>query len=138
MVDSANSNLPAASGKNGARQLQMDLLVGYLLLGGVLLSLALVAAGLAWKWLATGRPILDYRLGGMNLFQLIIEEARLVAHGAIRPRLLVTFGIVVLMLTPYLRVLASFAYFLGVLKNWKYTLFTAVVFIVLTYSLFLR
>jgi hypothetical protein len=34
-------------------------------------------------------------------------------------------------------VAASVVYFLAVLKNWKYTLFTTIVLAVLTYSLFL-
>jgi uncharacterized membrane protein len=47
-------------------------------------------------------------------------------------------GIGVLMLTPFVRVLASVFYFAFVEHNWKYTLFTAFVLSVLTYSLFLR
>lgn len=121
-----------------ARQLNMDVLVGYILLLGVLLSLTLVAVGLLWRWLHTGRLSLDYQIIGMNLFQFVVQEVRLAAHGQLRPRLLVSLGIAVLMLTPYVRVLASMAYFMGVLKNWKYSLFTAVVLTVLTYSLFLR
>jgi len=35
-------------------------------------------------------------------------------------------------------VLASMVYFLVVLKNWKYTVFTSFVLLVLTGSLFLR
>jgi uncharacterized membrane protein len=121
-----------------ARQWRMDVLVGYILLYGVLLSAALVAAGLFWRWLNTGRLWIDYPLKGMNLFQLLVEEIRRVARGELRPRLLVSSGIAVLMLTPYLRVMASVLYFLAVLKNWKYTLFTSIVLAILTYSLFLR
>jgi uncharacterized membrane protein len=43
-------------------------------------------------------------------------------------------GIGVLMLTPFVRVLASVVYFAFVEHNWKYTLFTAFVLSVLTYS----
>lgn len=116
----------------------MDLVIGYLLLSGVVLSLALIAAGLAWRWIRTGKPSLDYQLIGTDVFQLAVQEIRLAIHGAVRPRLLDTSGIVVLMLTPYLRVMASVAYFLFVLRNWKYTIFTSIVLTVLTYSLFLR
>ncbi len=42
------------------------------------------------------------------------------------------------MLTPFIRVGVSIVYFMGVLRNWKYTCFTAAVLLVLTYSLFLR
>ncbi len=119
-------------------QYKMDTVVGYTLQAGVLLSLALISAGLIWKWVATGGLVFDYRLRGMNLFHLAAQQFRLAAHGTVRPRLLVNLGVIVLLLTPYSRVLASVAYFTAILKNWKYSLFTSVVFIVLTYCLFLR
>ena len=120
------------------RQFEMDTLVGYILQDGVLLSLGLIAAGLVWVWLRTGRLALNYNIVGMNLFEFVAEEVHLAVHGAVRPRLLVNLGIAVLMLTPFIRVAASVVYFMGVLRNWKYTFFTAVVLTVLTYSLFLR
>ena len=120
------------------RQMEMDALVGYILLGGVLLSMALIVAGLFWKYLQTGGVRLEYELAGMNLFQFVVSEIHLAAIGQIRPRLLINMGIVVLMLTPFFRVLASVVYFLVVLKNWKYTTFTLFVLLVLTGSLFLR
>jgi uncharacterized membrane protein len=61
----------------------------------------------------------------------------MVSH-ELRPRVLINMGIAVLMLTPFVRVLASVFYFALVERNWKYTLFTGFVLCVLTYSLFLR
>jgi uncharacterized membrane protein len=121
-----------------SRQLEMDALVGYLLLSGVLLSMGLIVVGLAWRFANTGRVSFDYSIKGMNLFQFVVNEIRLVMHGQLSPRVMVSGGIVVLMLTPYLRVLASMVYFIAALKNWKYSLFTAFVLAVLTFSLFLR
>ncbi len=121
-----------------SRQFEMDVLVGYILLGGVLLSMALIVAGLLWKYIQTGGVRLNYELAGMNLFQFVTTEVHIATLGEIRPRLLINMGIVVLMLTPFFRVLASVVYFLAVLKNWKYTGFTLFVLLVLTGSLFLR
>lgn len=133
--------LGSSSGK-GPRQAtlkrDMDTLVGYILLDGVLASLALIVTGLFWRWLKTGQLWLDYQISGMNLFQLVVEEFRLAGHGAVRPRLFINLGIAVLMLTPFLRVMASVVYFMIVLNNRKYTFFTLMVLLVLTYSLFLR
>jgi uncharacterized membrane protein len=139
MTTEASSPSPPA-GPSAAewRQLEMDVLVGYILLGGVLLSMALIVAGLLWKYLQTGGLRLDYELAGMNLFQFAVSEVHVALRGPMRPRLLVNMGIVVLMLTPFFRVLASMVYFLLVLKNWKYTVFTLFVLLVLTGSLFLR
>jgi uncharacterized membrane protein len=121
-----------------ARQFEMDTLVGTILQDGVLLSLGLILAGLCWRWLRTGGLALDYQIASVNLFQFVVDEVRLALNGSARPRLLINLGIAVLMLTPFIRVAASVVYFMGVLKNWKYTVFTAIVLTVLTYSLFLR
>ena len=121
-----------------ARQFEMDTLVGTILQDGVLLSLGLIIVGMIWRWFRTGSLAIDYQIAGINLFQFVIDEIRLAVHGAVRPHLLINLGIAVLMLTPFIRVAASMIYFMGVLRNWKYTLFTAVVLSVLTYSLFLR
>ncbi|TAM78722.1 MAG: DUF1634 domain-containing protein [Acidobacteria bacterium] len=133
---------PESSTRTGslreARQFEMDTLVGVILQDGVLLSLGLIITGLFWRWHRTGGVALDYQIAGTNLFEFVTGEIRLAVHGTVRPRLLVNLGIAVLMLTPFIRVAASVVYFMGVLRNWKYTFFTAVVLIVLTYSLFLR
>ncbi|MHB8653152.1 MAG: DUF1634 domain-containing protein [Terriglobia bacterium] len=120
------------------RQFEMDTLVGYILQDGVLLSLGLIIAGLIWRWFRTGTLTVDYQITGMNLFEFVTAEVRLAVHGAVEPRLLINLGIAVLMFTPFIRVAASVVYFFAVLKNWKYTIFTSIVLIVLTYSLFLR
>jgi uncharacterized membrane protein len=138
MMANTLSSSPTVESAEQWRQLEMDVLVGYILLCGVLLSMALIVAGLLWKYIQTGGVRLEYELAGMNLFQFVVSEIHLAALGQIRPRLLINMGIVVLMLTPFFRVLASVVYFLVVLKNWKYTVFTLFVLLVLTGSLFLR
>ncbi len=138
MANSLSSSATVESSATEARQLEMDVLVGYILLGGVLLSMALIVAGLLWKYIQSGGVRLEYELAGMNLFQFVVSEIHLAVLGQVRPRLLINMGIVVLMLTPFFRVLASVVYFLVVLKNWKYTVFTLFVLLVLTGSLFLR
>jgi uncharacterized membrane protein len=129
---------PATKNPQANRQTAMDEIVGYLLLGGVLLSLALITAGLAWHLAVTRTMSLDYKIRGMNMAEFVVTELRFALAGQFRPRLLINLGIVTLMLTPFLRVAASMFYFLFALRNWKYTGFTLIVLAVLTYSLFLR
>jgi uncharacterized membrane protein len=117
---------------------RMDAIVGTLLLAGVLTSLALIIAGLTWHRLATGHSALDETLAGHDVVELLGADLRALVQGAVRPRLLISLGIVALLLTPYLRVLASMLFFAFVEHNWKYTAFTAFVLLVLTYSLVLR
>lgn len=112
--------------------------VGTTLLAGVLASAVLLAAGLLWRWIATGSPSFDYTLPRSNVLGFAKEEATAVLRGEIRPRLLVNLGLLLLLLTPYARVLLSFCYFAFSERNWKYTLFTGIVLGVLSYSLLLR
>ena len=137
-MDSSSSQMQTGPVQATVRQWEMDVLVGRILQAGVLLSLALIAAGMAWFWLRTDRLGLSYHLAGMNLFEFVVREVGEVAHGAVRPRLLVNLGITILMLTPLARVMASVVYFAVYMKDWKYTVFTSFVLAVLTFSLFLR
>jgi uncharacterized membrane protein YfcA/uncharacterized membrane protein len=116
----------------------MEILVGSILFGGVLLSSSLLAAGLIWNWIMTGRAELDYALARMNFLEFLQAAFREVFSHSLQPRTLIDLGIAALMITPYVRVLASLVYFVFAEHNWKYSLFTAFVFIVLTYSLFQR
>ncbi len=115
----------------------IETLVGYVLLVGLLGSVTLLLVGMSWCWLVTGKLQLDYSMGGMNLFRFMITELELLGHGLVNPRMIVSLGITMLLLTPYLRVLASLLYFAIAEHNIKYTCFTGFVLAVLTYSLFL-
>jgi uncharacterized membrane protein len=117
---------------------QMDTLIGTVLLVGVATSLFLVTAGMLWHWATTGSGRLDYPIGGTNLLDFVLGDVRTLARGAVRPRALVNLGIAVLLLTPYLRVLASVLYFGIAERDWRYTLITACVLGTLTWSLVLR
>lgn len=116
----------------------MDALVGYILLYGVVISLVLICTALIWNWFISRTLWFDYAVTGKNLFALVADEFAQAFRGQLRPRVLLSLGIAVLMFTPFVRVLASVFYFFFVQKNWKYTVFTLFVLTVLTYSLFLR
>ena len=116
----------------------MESLVGHILLTGVLLSVVLLMVGFVWRWVRVGNLQFEHSIVGMNFFEFILSSLRQIASQAFRPRLFLNMGIAVLMLTPFVRVLASVFYFAFAEHNWKYTLFTGFVLAVLTYSLFLR
>jgi uncharacterized membrane protein len=128
---------PLEKAKSG-RHFDMESLVGYILLTGVLLSVALLVVGFVWHWVRVSNLRFEHSIVGMNFFEFILSTLRKMASQAFRPRLFLNMGIGVLMLTPFARVLASVFYFAFVERNWKYTLFTGFVLSVLTYSLFLR
>jgi len=114
----------------------VEAVVGYTLLTGVLLSLGLIVVGLAWHWALWGTLQFDYTLPATSVGAFIVSDVQQAATAAARPRLLVNLGIGVLMLTPYVRVLVSMLYFLFVDRNVKYAVFTGVVLGTLTYALF--
>ncbi len=117
----------------------MELLIGYLLLAGVLASVTLLIIGLVWQKIITGHFALNYLISGMNLFQFVVSDFRtLLGDASFGPRIFVNLGIAALLLTPFIRVVASVFFFALAERNWKYTLFTLFVASVLTYSLFLR
>ncbi len=116
----------------------METMVGYLLAGGVILSISFIAVALLWNRLRTGSFALTYDIGGENFFQFVLNDVGIVIDTGFGPHRLVNLGIATLMLTPFVRVLASMLYFLFVARNWKYSVFTLFVLSVLTYSLFLR
>ena len=118
--------------------LGMDTVVGYVLLVGVLLSIALIVSGLAWHWAVTGHLELTYRIVGMNLLQFVSSDAGQLASRPLDTQTIVSACMAVRMLTPYVRVIASVAYFALAERNWKYVAFTTFVLGVLTYTLFLR
>ncbi|MBP1695529.1 MAG: hypothetical protein H6Q41_717 [Deltaproteobacteria bacterium] len=116
----------------------MESLVGHILLAGVLLSVTLLTVGFVWRWARVGNLRFEHSIAGMNFFEFILSTLQQTASQAFRPRLFLNMGMGILMLTPFVRVLASVFYFAFVEHNWKYTLFTGFVLSVLTYSLFLR
>jgi uncharacterized membrane protein len=111
----------------------IDAVVSWVLRTGVVASVALVSTGIAWHWIATGETRLHYTLTGTNVLGFAIDDIHAVFGDGFRPRALVNLGIAVLMLTPYVRVLASLVYFAAE-RDWKYTVFTAFVFATLTYG----
>ncbi len=131
----------ALAEKSAAQQAieeRMESLVGYILQVGVLVSGALIIAGVVWNLIATHSLNSDYLISGENFFGFLVASLRQLFTGGLGPHLLINLGIVSLMLTPYLRVAASTLYFAFVAHNRKYTVITLFVLVVLTYSLFLR
>ncbi len=138
MENTRNENPASETTAEQQTMNNMDVLVGYILLIGVLLSGLLIIAGTLWNFALTHHLTTQFTISGENYFGFLTSSLRQLLSGAIQPRLLISLGIVTLMFTPYLRVAASVVYFALVARNLKYTLFTLFVFAVLTYSLFLR
>jgi uncharacterized membrane protein len=119
-----------------ARGRDLETVISYILMIGVLVSLAVEVVGLGYyatteslqvdftsRWQTSGNDFFAYAWG--TLLSLGVGAT---------PVTLISLGIVLLMVTPYLRVLASLLYF-TVERNPKYALISLFVLAVLTISL---
>jgi len=130
--DAVRDHGVASGGRRPA--FDMELVISYVLITGVALSLILLVVGTAAYAIVHHDLALAYSLPQDNLYEFI----RLTLSHLFTAKDVINLGIIVLMLTPYVRVLFSAIYFGAIARNLKYTLFTTFVLVVLTYSLFLR
>jgi uncharacterized membrane protein len=114
--------------------------ISYLLISGVLLSLTLLITGMVLFWQKQGSVAISQDpavyVHGHDFFSFIYQE---VTNGGLNglPLQLITLGVVVLLLTPYVRVILSVIYFARE-RNLKYVFITIIVLIILTISLTLH
>src|SRR4030042_2186487 len=92
-------------GTPSGRHFDMESLVGYILLTGVLLSVALLVVGFVWRWMRVGSLRFEHSIVGMNFFEFLLSTLQQLSSQAFRPRLFLNMGISVLILTPFLRLL---------------------------------
>jgi len=119
----------------GSRWPDLESVVGSTLLIGVLVSVGLIGAGFVWHAIVNGNVQFAYALPATSVGGFLALDVEQLTAAAARPRLLVNLGIAVLLLTPYVRVIASLVMFV-VERDWKYVAFTGFVLATLTYSLF--
>jgi uncharacterized membrane protein len=116
---------------------RFDRAIGYVLITGVVISLLLEAVGILLYHLSYGNfNILEERslfIHGSNFFDFMIELFKGNYAGK-RTVFLMSVGVVILILTPYVRVLMSVLYFAWE-KNTKYIFITLFVLLLLTISL---
>jgi uncharacterized membrane protein len=115
----------------------LETAISYLLIAGVLSSMILEIVGVILFYHTYGTPVLQYGntfiIQGHDFFSFISEVVRGKLPGGVAIQLM-TAGILVLMLTPFLRVVFSMVYFAWE-KNYKFVLITLFVLVVLTISL---
>lgn len=112
--------------------------ISYVLIAGVLASVAVETFGIVSYYLSNGNLNILFQpnsaMKGTDFFSYTAKLAQQLSVGALTPMQVLGLGIVLLMMTPYLRVVASVVYF-GLAKNPKYLLITLFVLIVLTATL---
>jgi uncharacterized membrane protein len=123
----------------GNGESKLEPIISYLLIAGVSISFILLITGAVMFYRGYGRLdiILDDKtlfIHGQNFFTFLRDLFTTPQNSAVAT---MTAGITVLILTPYLRVIASVVYFVWE-KDARYVLITAFVLAVLTISLVLH
>ena len=125
----AEENTGAAA-EHDHRLRQTELVISHVLRGGVIVSAAVILLGVLWFYLQmafTGHAALGYP----HTFGGIIRR---LFHG--EPLALVALGLLILLLTPILRVAISIVVF-ALERDWRYTVITILVLVILLISLVL-
>lgn len=123
---------------NGEPKLETG--ISYLLIIGVIISLLLEIIGMILFYNSYGHLVtvqdINIFIQGHNFFGFVLEQfqGKFIGGNAF---LFMTSGIIILILTPYIRVIASVIYF-GWQKNIQYVLITFFVLVVITLSLALH
>ncbi|MGA2791426.1 MAG: DUF1634 domain-containing protein [Candidatus Bathyarchaeia archaeon] len=124
--------------KRASSEEKLDSLISYILILGVLASVTVEALGIADYYSSSGNLNIlfqpSFAMKGTNFFSYAGKLFQELSMGGWSPTQVLGLGIVVLMLTPYLRVVASALYF-ALSRNPKYLLITLFVLFVLTASL---
>jgi len=115
-----------------ARLRQAELIISFVLRGGVLLSAVIIALGVVLfyaRYLAAGG-----RISQVTYPHTVAAVFAGLGHGD--PLAVIALGLLVLLLTPVLRVLVSVVTF-ALERDWRYTGITLLVFIILIVSFLL-
>ncbi len=107
-------------------------LMSAILRNGILISMVLIAGSLIVQWMQTGRPILEYMLQGDSIPVMILKDFQHTDSPNFWSDLLIDCGISILMLTSYVRVLASMVYCAYVDPDRTNLVLMFIVFVILT------
>ena len=126
--------------RSNKSEVGLEIVISYLLIAGVIASLLLEIAGVILFYRTYGSLAIQYggafTIQGHDFFSFIYEVVRGEFAGGVAIQLMIA-GILVLLLTPFIRVVFSMLYFAWE-KNYKYVVITLFVLAVLIMSLTLH
>ena len=110
----------------------MESLISSILRTGMLISMSLTLLSLVPGWLEKGQVDFGPNMKAKSIPLLILADFQQIHVPGFWPRLLMHLGFAVLLLTPFVRVVASLVYFTLVERSPKQALFTTFVLVILT------
>jgi len=121
----------------GMKVSSLSLGISWILRVGVTVSLVLELAGVLLYTIQTGNQSLDlssaWQFKGGNFFNFTSSTVTAIGT-TLSPLNIMSLGVMILMLTPYMRVVAGVIYY-AVQRDWKYVLITLFVLAVITTGL---
>ncbi len=124
----------------GSGESKLETIISYLLIIGVVVSVILEVIGITLYYGSYGNLQISQDksvfINGQNFFAFIINQTQHL-FGVQNALLFITLGLIILILTPYVRAITSAIYFAWE-KHYKYCLITLFVIMVLTLSLALH
>jgi uncharacterized membrane protein len=124
----------------GSGETKLETIISYLLIVGVVVSVILECIGITLYYGTYGNVQVSQNqavfISGKNFFAFIIYQTQHLL-GSQNALLFMTLGLIILILTPYIRAITSVVYFAWE-KHFKYVLITMFVLVVLTLSLALH
>ncbi len=124
----------------GSGESKLETIVSYILIIGVIVSVILETVGIALFYAAYGNLQISQNktvfITGQNFFAFTLDQIQHL-FGMQNAILFMTLGLIILILTPYIRAITSVIYFAWE-NNRKYVWITLFVLIVLTVSLVLH
>ncbi len=124
----------------GSGESKLETIISYVLIIGVVVSVAFEVVGIALFYGTYGNLQISQDksvfISGQNFFAFIIDQIRHL-FGSQNALSFIIIGLIILILTPYIRAITSALYFAWE-KHYKYVLITLFVLIVLTASLALH
>ncbi|HJT47421.1 MAG TPA: DUF1634 domain-containing protein [Nitrososphaeraceae archaeon] len=130
--------------KDEKKEISLELVISYILVTGIIFSLLTISYGLLLYYISTGKTSPHFtpkwQIGRTDFFSYIrnlvayFTSTNASSSSSINPITIMALGIVLLIITPFIRVIASVIYF-GYKRNFKYFLITCFVLIALTLSL---
>lgn len=124
--------------KEASSDEKLELAISYILIVGVIVSVLIETIGIVnYYYVNQNLNIIfepSFALQGNDFFRYSETAIHALLLGSWTPLHILALGLVILMMTPYVRVVASVAYF-GWIKNPKYLAITVFVLVILTASL---
>lgn len=117
---------------------KLETIISYILIFGVVASVIIETVGIISHYYSEGNINITFEprfaLKGANLFIFIGSTFQDFLRGSFTSLNILNLGLALLMITPYIRVVASVGYF-GMVRNIKYFFITLLVLAILTASL---